>query len=80
MPARRECAGATVLPKASKQPDRTTAVEGDGRNMNTDERDIKHLVARLRKLGRPGAWGRASARYDHMGAKLADAVLQRAVK
>ena len=47
--------------------------------MNTDERDVKRLVARLRKLGRPAAWGRASARYNHMGAKLADAVLQRAV-
>ena len=47
--------------------------------MGTYERYIKRLVARLRKLGCPKAWGRASARYEHMGAKLAYAVLQRAV-
>jgi hypothetical protein len=51
--------------------------------VSTDEsRDVERLVARLRELGpleaRP-PWGRASARYDHMGAKLADAVLQSGV-
>ena len=51
--------------------------------MSTDEsRDVERLVARLRELGtleaRP-AWGRASAGYDHIGAKLADAVLQSGV-
>lgn len=51
--------------------------------MSTDEcRDIERLVARLRLLGRleeKPPWGRASAAYDHMGAKLADAVLQSGV-
>jgi hypothetical protein len=44
--------------------------------------DVKRLVARLRKLDPLDTlpqWGRASAGYDHMGAKLADAVLQSGV-
>jgi hypothetical protein len=51
--------------------------------VNIDESgDVERLVARLRELGPleaqpPG--GRASSRYDHIGAKLADAVLQRGV-
>jgi hypothetical protein len=51
--------------------------------MSVDEsRDVERLVVRLRTLGRLEAlpqWGRASADYDHMGAKLADAVLQSGV-
>jgi len=51
--------------------------------MGVDEsRDVERLVVRLRTLGRLEAlpqWGRASADYDHMGAKLADAVLQSGV-
>ena len=51
--------------------------------MSADEsRDIERLVGRLRALGgleRLPQWGRASANYDHMGAKLADAVLQSGV-
>src|SRR3954469_13534555 len=45
--------------------------------------EIASLVSRLRELGKPEAqplWGRASANYDHMGAKLADAVLQSGVR
>jgi hypothetical protein len=45
--------------------------------------EITSLVSRLRELGKPEAqprWGRASAIYDHMGAKLADAVLQSGVR
>lgn len=48
-----------------------------------DSHDVECLVAHLRLLGSPEAqspWGRASATYDHMGAKLADAVLQSGVK
>lgn len=52
--------------------------------MNTGEsRDVERLVAHLRELGSleaQPAWGRASAGYDHMGAKLADAVLQSGVR
>jgi hypothetical protein len=51
--------------------------------VNTEEaRNVERLVARLQQLGSPEAqppWGRASARYDHVGAKLADAVLQSGV-
>lgn len=51
--------------------------------MSTDQsRDVDLLAARLRQLGSPEAqqpWGRASAPYDHVGAKLADAVLQSGV-
>ena len=45
--------------------------------------EIASLVSRLRELGKPEAqplWGRASANYDHMGAKLADAVLQSGIR
>src|SRR5262245_10215444 len=44
--------------------------------------DVERLVVRLRTLGGLETlprWGRASADYDHMGAKLADAVLQSGV-
>src|SRR5690242_18120528 len=47
-----------------------------------DSEQIEVLCARLRSLGELGArpaWGRASASYDHLGAKLADAVLQSGV-
>jgi len=51
--------------------------------MSVDEsRDVERLVVSLRALGgleRLPQWGRASADYDHMGAKLADAVLQSGV-
>jgi hypothetical protein len=50
--------------------------------ISDEAHDIARLVSRLRGLGRPEAqpeWGRASAGYDHMGAKLADAVLQSGV-
>lgn len=47
-----------------------------------DVREVELLAGRLRALGelsaRP-AWGRASASCDHLGAKLADAVLQSGV-
>jgi hypothetical protein len=48
-----------------------------------DSRDVERLVAALRELGpvqAQPAWGRASADHDHMGAKLADAVLQSGVR
>jgi hypothetical protein len=52
--------------------------------LRTDEsRDVERLVACLRGLGSLEAqapWGRASAGYDHIGAKLADAVLQSSVR
>jgi hypothetical protein len=58
-------------------------VSGYGPNQQLrSSHEIASLVCRLRELGRPEAqplWGRASAIYDHMGAKLADAVLQSGV-
>lgn len=51
-------------------------------NASIDAEEIEILSVRLRALGELGArpaWGRASASYDHLGAKLADAVLQSGV-
>jgi hypothetical protein len=50
--------------------------------LSRDLSDVERIVERLRSLGPLDArspWGRASASYDHMGAKLADAVLQSGV-
>jgi len=56
---------------------------GEEAKMSVDEsHDVERLVISLRALGsleRLPQWGRASAGYDHMGAKLADAVLQSGV-
>lgn len=61
----------------------TPSLKTGSPHLSTDEsRDIERLVARLRELGPLDAqppWGRASAGYDHIGAKLADAVLQSGV-
>lgn len=46
------------------------------------DQEVARLVAYVRTLGSPGAlppWGRASATLDHVGAKLADATLQRGI-
>lgn len=53
-----------------------------GSSFSDQPHDIARLVSCLRELGTPEAqpaWGRASASRDHMGAKLADAVLQSGV-
>jgi hypothetical protein len=50
---------------------------------DNDSRAVERLVVHLRALGALEAlpmWGRASSGYDHMGAKLADAVLQSGVR